>query len=197
MKAGDLIFVSGKGAVSAAIQVGTLSLPNVGPLGRWGWSGMSHVAIVVPVFGELYVYESTSFGRPTCVRTGRENPTGVQAHTLETILNGGGDVWHYPLRRPLYLDEEERLLNFCEMCLGRSYDFWGAGKSGGKRIMRLVQWVAGREDMSDIFCSELCAKGLSYVGIMQVKNASAYSPEWLRRVVLREGICDRGELLSG
>lgn len=196
IKAGDLLFVSGKTPMGHLINLGTGRLPNVGPLGRWRVAGYSHVAIVASVFGDLIAFESTSFGRPPCVCTPRDNPVGVQAHYISTLLDSPGDVFHFPLRCPLYPDEEERLLQFLHVCLGREYDFWGAGKSGGRYILRAIQIMFGKEDMSDVFCSELVAKALSVVGVMQCKNASAWSPNRLARYVRRRGICGRPRLLT-
>ena len=196
VKPGDMFATSSKGLASNLIQLGCLSLPNIGPLGRWGYAGASHVFIVAPVFGELIAYESTSFGRPPCLRTGRENPKGVQAHRLSEILDAGGDVWHYPLRRPLYTHEEDRLLAFLESCLGKGYDFVGAGKSGGGVLARLVQRHKGSEDLNQYFCSELVVRAWIAVGQMTHKNAGAWSPQRLVRYVLRRGICDKGSLVS-
>jgi len=196
IRSGDLIFVSGKGLCSWGIQLGTLSAPNVGPLGRWGLAGASHVGVACTVWDQLLIYESTSFARPPCQRTGRENPTGVQAHRLDDILVAGGDVWHFPLRAPLYDDEEIRLLNVLESYLGRPYDMVGAGKSGGGLVMRTVQRVLGSEDMSNIFCSELAVDVLCTVGRMQHRNAGAWSPMRLLRYVYRHGVTKSGVLLN-
>lgn len=204
IRSGDVIAVSGKGFVSGLIQVGTLSLPNVGPLGRKGWAGFSHVGIAASVYSRKYgdnqtiFYESTSFDRPPCYsrNDGIENPKGVQSHTIDVILNGGGDVWHFPLRRPLYHDEESRLIAYLEGLIGRGYDFIGAGRSGGGVVMRAVQRLIDKEDMGLVFCSELVVSALVKVGIMQHKNAGAWSPQRLVRYVLRRGVCERGRLLS-
>lgn len=201
VKSGDLIAVSGKGPVSSLIQVATLSLPNIGPLGRWGWAGASHVGVVQWVFperstaGEPLVYESTSFDRPPCVRAGRPIK-GVQAHRLSTIIDGGGDVWHYPLRRPLYDHEQDRLLLYLESVRERSYDFLGAGKSGGGLLMRSIQRLKGKEDLTKMFCSELVVRAWIALGLMQHKNAGAWAPARVVRYVLRRGICEKGQRLS-
>jgi hypothetical protein len=196
VKPGDLIATSGKRPVSLLIQAATLGVPNIGPLGRWGWAGISHVAVIAPVFGEPLVYESTSFPRSTCVRTGRQAPIGVQAHTLSTILESGGDVWHYPLRRELYVHEEDRLLLALESCLGRGYDTFGAGKAGGAVINWLIRRTFGRENIGSLFCSELVAHAWSQVGIIQCPNASTWNPAMLVRYARRKGIVGPGRLLS-
>jgi len=111
-------------------------------------------------------------------------------------LDGGGDVWHVPLRRALYDHEEERLLESLESCLGRGYDFIGAGRSGGGKLMRTLQRVTSRESMEFIFCSELVVWALASVGVMHAENASVWNPQRLVRHVIRRGICQRGKLLS-
>jgi hypothetical protein len=159
-------------------------------------SGATHVGIVCDVFGKPIVYESTSFERPPCVRTNREKPYGVQAHYLSDIVSAGGDVWHFPLRSPLYEDEERRLLEVLEFYLNFGYDYLGAVKSGGGLVMRTVQRWISKEDMGSIFCSELAVRALLTVGRIQTPNASAWSPQRLARFVYRQGICESGVLLS-
>ena len=195
VKAGDLLAVSGKGFVANTVQAATLSLPNIGPLGRWGWAGASHVAIAVPVFDELLAYESTSFNRPRCVRTNRDNPKGVQAHYIQDIVEAGGDVWHYPLRRPLYLHEEDRLLMFAEQALGRGYDFIGATRASGGILMRLLQRAKGSEDTGLMYCSELALWLWCMVGVARTKHAGM-SPNYLIRWAIASGILSRGRRLT-
>jgi hypothetical protein len=198
MSPGDLLFDAGKGAMSYTIQAGTLSLPNVGPLGKWGWAGMSHVAIVAKYHGELLVYESTSkySRRPPCKRTGRLEPSGVQAHTIDEFLKGSTDVWHAPLRAPLYADESERLTAILEMHLGSEYDFLGAGWAWGGPVRRMIQAAIRPQNLDLLFCSELCMAALAGVGRLQTKSASVWSPTQLHRRCLRMGICGRGGLLQ-
>jgi len=196
VKSGDMIVVSGKGPVSCGIQLATLSIPNIGPLGRWGWAGASHVGIICNVFGEPLVYESTSFPRPPCVRTGRETPTGVQAHFLSDIVDAGGDVHHLPLHRKLYDDEEMRLLECLDSCLGQGYDFIGAARAGGGRLIRTIQKFTHKEDMNLVFCSEYVRWAMTQVGLDYAANASNWNPQKLVRHVLRRGIHTRGKCLS-
>jgi len=196
IKAGDIIAVSGKAPVSLGIQLATLGVPNLGPLGRWGVAGISHVGIAATVFDDILVYESTSFGRPACVRTGRENPVGVQAHYLSTILDAGGDVFHYPLKRGLYFHEEERLLGALEACLGRGYDYFGAGEAGGGVLKWFLSSMFAAERLGSLFCSELVAYAWQQVGIFTTPNAGAWNPARLCRHAVRTGICHKGRLIT-
>lgn len=196
IKAGDIIAISGKAPTSLGIQLATMSLPNLGPLGRWGWAGISHVAIAAKVWDEIIVFESTSFGRPPCIRTGRENPVGVQAHYLTTILDAGGDVFHYPLKRELYEHEEERLLAALNSCLGRGYDYFEAGLAGGGFLKWCLHRMFAAERLGSLFCSELVAYAWSQVGILDTANAGAWNPARLCRHAVRTGLTHPGRLIS-
>lgn len=196
LKAGDLIAISGKAIVSNLIQLGTCSVPNIGPLGRRGLAGISHVGVVAPVWGEMLVYESTSFGRPPCVRTGRQDPKGVQVHWLSSILEAGGDVFHYPIRRSLYEHEENRLLEALESCVGRDYDYIGAGRAWGGVVAWMASRILEKEKLASMFCSELVAHAWNQVGILQCRNAGAWNPNRLCRYAVSKGICDKGRLIS-
>lgn len=198
IKTGDLIGIAGVHPVSWMIQAATCSVPNIGPLRRW--AGISHVGVVCEAYngpyGDTLVYESTSFARPPCVRTGRQNPKGVQAHRVSDILEAGGDVYHYPLRRPLYHHEEERLLFTLEECLGRDYDFFGAGRSWGGFIKWMLSRTLRREKLASLFCSELVAHAWGQAGILRCRNAEAWNPVRLARFAVWYGICDRPRLIS-
>ena len=200
IRPGGIIGVSGKCAMSRAIQVGTLSLPNIGPLGRWGLAGTSHVGIVCPVFAEggvqMLVYESTSFSRSPCVRTGRENPVGVQAHHISDIIEAGGDVRYYPLQRELYIHEVDRLLDFLESCLGQGYDTVSAGKTAGGLVSYFISKMFGKDREAVTFCSELDVATLRAVGVLQTKNPAAWNPNFMIRFLLRQGIIGKGILLK-
>lgn len=196
VKPGGIIGVSGKCALSRAIQIGTLSLPNIGPLGRWGWAGTSHVGIVCPVYGEMLVYESTSLSRVPCVRTAREGPVGVQAHFIGDIVEAGGDVRYYPLQRELYIHEVDRLLEFLESCLGHGYDAVGARKTAGGFVSYSISKMFGKDPPGIMFCSELNAAALQAVGVLQTRNPAAWNPNFLIRFLYKKGIIGKGILLS-
>lgn len=190
-KAGDLIAISGRAPVSWIIQMGTMSLPNVLGLGKLGLSGISHVGVVAQVFDQMIVYESTSFDRPQCVRTGRQKPKGVQAHRLSTILDAGGDVFHYPLKRPLYDHEEFRLLGALEECLGRDYDMFGAATAWGGLLRWSARRLVAKENLASLFCSELVAHAWGQIGLLQTPSSDIWNPARLARFAVRQGICHK------
>lgn len=200
LQPGDLIFVSGKGPMSWTIQLGTLSLPNVFGLGKRNWAGFSHVGIMANANGHLVMYESTSkfSKRPPCVRHPEHGPhwAGVQAHRIQDILSSDSDVWHYPLRSPLYQHESARLTSTLEVYMGRGYDFLGAGWAWGGPVRRAVQALVRPQNLDLLFCSELCMAALASVGRLRTKSASVWSPTQLARHVVREGVCESGGLLS-
>lgn len=186
-KPGDIIGFAGRDAVSAVIQAATLSLP-----GR----GLSHVGIVGSLHGEPLIYESTSFGRPPCVRTGKK-VSGVQSHRLDDMLKfvGNQSVWHYPLKRELYTHETDRLLWFLDSMIGRPYDLGGAIRSGGV-LFNVLQSVIRRQNLGAIFCSEYIAAAFVDVGVWATRNASRWNPNKLVRALFWEGIIAEGRKLK-
>lgn len=159
--------------------------------GRWR---ANHVGVVAPVahYGEqvMVVYESTSAGRPPCVRDHRQDPVGVQAHFLDTILSLG-DVWHYPLRRPLYFHEEDRLLYTLDMCLGRDYAQF-TGRFG--LIRRLALRLRAKEKLAGLFCAELVAHAWNMTGFFLPTRV--WTPARLLRYALRRGLVGAGKQIS-
>lgn len=126
--------------------------------------GVDHVSLIVSVFGAPVLYESTMEDRTRCVRTGRDEPKGVQAHYVDDAVNAGG-AFHMSLIRPLYVDEVDRLLEVAESCLGRGYEFIGGTTS-----------------------SAFVARVLAEVGVIQHKNARHFSPRKLVSYLVRRGI---------
>jgi len=72
--------------------------------------------------GRLMLFESTQLDDLPCEITG-EVFWGTQAHQLEHVVNiYKGKVWHYPLYRSLYPDEDSRLTEFLMGTLHTPYD---------------------------------------------------------------------------
>ncbi len=172
---GDIVGFSGKGLVSDAINVGTYALP------RWG---LSHVGIVCTHEGEKYLFESTTLnGDKSCAITGQP-VSGVQAHPLEDILARPGKVWRYPLTTFVGPGQVDIMEHRLHAMLGLPYDYAGAGRSAGF-FFRCLEGVLRREDLNNVFCSELVAFILDEIGIARIMNASAQSPNSLVRYLNR------------
>lgn len=77
-------------------------------------SHCDNIAIVVPVFNELVIYEYTMSPRPACVRTNRPEPAGVQMHRLSEWVEAVENPAIVALRRPLYYEETDALLKTVE-----------------------------------------------------------------------------------
>lgn len=187
VRPGDLLAFVGTDLAAAVIQLGTFSLPGL---------GFSHVGVASFLHGEPLIYESTSCGRPPCIRAGQV-VSGVQAHRLDDLLDAtaGQTVWHYPLRRQLYAHEQDRLAYFLDTHIGLPYDLAGAVRSGGF-VFNVLQSVLRKENLSALFCSELVAAALVDVGVFQTKSASRWSPNKLVRALRRHGAIGPGRRLK-
>lgn len=187
LKMGDQIYVVGKGLTSGVIQAFTYSLPGV---------GFSHVMTVGDLHGRPILYESTSFGRPPCVRAGQV-VCGVQAHWPEDIIKPSRDAtyYHAPLRRELYWHEQNRYQEYLDSVLGRGYDFYGAAKSGGF-LLRYAMSMVARESNAHLFCSELCAEALVYTGVWNNRHYSRWNPNSLYRRLYLQGIINKAKRIE-
>jgi hypothetical protein len=188
IKAGDLIGFSGYGWVSAIINLATLGLPF--------WD-ISHVGIMANTPDRrLLLFESTSLegGKP-CEITGKPIH-GTQAHCLDKITpTYCGAVWHYPLCRPLYALEDERLTEFLMGTIGMPYDMAGALRSGGIGLS-WIESLLREQDLTMIFCSEWIAAAYTYTGIHSTDNVSRWNPNRLLRRLRREGILGKPRRLK-
>lgn len=133
-------------------------------MGWWKFKRVKHISLVVSVYGQPCVYESTLDPRPLCIRTGRQEPKGVQAHYVDDI-EAAGETYRLPLIRPLYFDEEDRILAVAESCLGRGYEYIG-GKTSSAFVARV----------------------LSEVGVLNHPNLRQFSPARLASFAISTGI---------
>ncbi len=177
LKPGDVIGFSGRNPLSDGINIATFGLP------RWG---ISHVGIVgydAHTPRTLKLFESTS-------------KAGVGADQLRKVLrNYDGRIWAYCLSHPLFQHEISRLSDRIINLEGRLYDSRGALQSGGL-AWSWLQAVCRGEDLTSLFCSELVAEVLSYIGIFPTSNASRWSPNHLVRTLRRLGIVNPPERLK-
>jgi hypothetical protein len=172
-KPGDLIGFAGSHWISDLICLGTYGIP------RWS---ISHVGIMGEAKdGGLLLFESTSLidGLP-CAIAGVPFH-GTQAHELVARRdNYRGKVWHYPLYRPLYEYERQRLTEFLMATIHVPYDEMGAFRSGGVGLS-WIESLLHEQSLTSIFCSEWCAAAHAYIGVHATDNVSRWNPTRLIR----------------
>ena len=180
-KAGDVLGFSGAALSSDLINVVTYGLP------RWS---ISHVGILGHYNSRLLLFESTTDELPACEVTGRKIH-GVQAHDAEQrIASYDGRVWHYPLSRDLFADENSRLTRILLTFVGRHYSEIGAFRAGGIGFS-FVESVLHEENLHSLFCSELCAAAHNAIGIFPTGNAGRWNPNHLIRAERCRGLLKR------
>ena len=177
-KTGDIVGFSGDCWLSAGINLATYGIP---------FFSLSHVGIVGEHRGELLLFESTEQNSLPCVIQGKP-VSGAQAHRLDKCIEAyGGKAWLYPLYRPLYAYERKRLYTFLHKYIGMDYDAIGAFRSAGVGWSWLESRLR-REDLSSLFCSELCAAAHANIGIFRTDHVSRWNPNRLVRTERRQGI---------
>lgn len=142
-KPGDILAFSGANHVSDVINLFTFGIP------RWS---TSHVGILANYNGELVLFESTTLDHLPCLIQGKSFK-GSQAHRIQDVIDTyQGRIWHYPLTRPLYDFECERLSKFLIDTTGIPYDQIGAMRASDY-LAWWEQWLHP-ENLSSVFCSE-------------------------------------------
>jgi hypothetical protein len=179
IKPGDVIGFSGRSWISTVVNIATYGIPLL---------GISHVGIMANALdGRMLIFESTSLEDLPCEISG-ENFTGTQAHKLEDLLRVyAGRVYHYPLYRPLYPNESERLTQFLMETIHTSYDMMGVFCAAGVGLS-WIESLLRPQDLSLIFCSEWVASALSVVGVFPTSNASRWNPNRLVRCLRWSGV---------
>lgn len=178
VKPGDIIGFSGNSWLSAGINLATYGLPF--------WS-LSHVGIIARFRDRNVLFESTSLSDLFCM-VQRKRVSGTQAHrAYECISKYKGKVWHYPLRWALPTGDAMRLTTFLLKYIGTNYDAIGAFRSGGK-IWSWLESKLRREDLTSLFCSELCVAAHHHVKIFYPNGASHWNPNNFVREERKRGI---------
>ncbi|MEN6367712.1 MAG: hypothetical protein ABFC88_12950 [Thermoguttaceae bacterium] len=179
-KAGDILGFSGYTWISAAINIATYGIPF--------WD-ISHVGILGNCpDGQLRLFESTTLdGNIPCEITGKAI-SGTQAHDIhEQIKRYRGKVYHYPLYRELYPQEDERLTEFLMETIGVPYDEMGAFRSAGVGLS-WIESLFRPQNLHTIFCSEWCAAAYAVLGIHPTDHVSRWNPNRLCRHLRLHGI---------
>jgi hypothetical protein len=179
IREGDVIGFSGKGIVCDGINIGTYGIP------RWG---LSHIGIASRYRGRMYIFESTTLNENNECAILKRPVQGVQAHLIEDILHRPGKVWLYPLSARTTTMTRRRLSLSLLGYLGLPYDYRGAFRSRGY-LLRFVRGLLFRQEISELFCSELVALVLTEAKVANVKNSSSQSPNSLARRLVTHDIC--------
>lgn len=166
----------------------------------WGWPGygLSHVGIVCerPATdgvhaGNLMLVESTCLVRSKCLYA-RRRICGVQAHhIMPRVGRYCGRVWRYELAKPFTAEESQHLTGYCLSHMGRRYDWLGAFKARDLAlglVRRIICSPAGDEAYHSLFCSELVAAGLSFIGRFRTLTPEHWSPNRLGRAAIDRGV---------
>jgi len=179
IKPGDVIGFCGYSCISSLINVATYGIPL--------WD-LSHVGIMANASdGRFLLFESTQLDNLPCEISG-EPFFGTQAHSLDKVLNVyQGAVWHYPLYRPLYDYERQRLTHFLMETIHTPYDQMGAFRSGGVGRSG-IESLLREQDLTTIFCSEWIAAAYAYIGLTPTDNVSRWNPNRLIRRLRRGSI---------
>lgn len=190
LQPGDIMACYGTDWVSRGITWQTASL--FGP--RRLRLGPCHVAIMLPIAGELLWCESTSLNQHACLIR-QKQVAGCQVHEsyyrVHDYKSDGGRVDVY---RPTGINRlsgtEERLVgDIFKRYLawaGVRYDFHGAAISG-TRLWKWLPW-APPQTLEAMFCSEVVAALLMRIGRLPRENPTIYNPASLLRTLVNTGV---------
>lgn len=194
LRPGDVVGFASHSALDALINLATWGIPGI---------GISHVALVAPhpeydyvpgMQERLLLFESTTRNPEPCALSGK-HVQGVQAHKLyHRLKDYRGAVWRYPLSTPLDEQRRANLKTYCVNQLGLRYDRIGAFRARGLTLIERLLYRP--EDLSAVFCSELVAAALRYVGEFRARNVSCWNPNRLCRELVRRGVCRRPERIG-
>lgn len=188
LQPGDLLACYGTGWQSLAIRYGTAS-----PFGPSRLRvGPSHVAIACEYEGRMVCVESTTLAKSPCKVRGK-HVSGCQVQDpgqrILDYLEIGGRVEVYRLCDwdTLNSCESFELTSMLLGCVkaGLEYDTGGALISGSK-LFKFSRLFPGA-DLQSLFCSELCAKALQSLCLLNRENPTRFNPACLLRRLVRDG----------
>jgi len=186
IKTGDIVAFSGHGKTSCFVNLVTYGIPC--------WHA-SHVGIIGEYKGEHLLFESTTLSNVPCIIQ-KKHFRGVQAVRLgDRVKTYRGKAWHYPIYRPLYSFEEDRLNEFLISKIGTPYDKVGGMRSAGAGFSWIESKLRG-EDLNLLFCSEYVAAAHRLTGLLRIENASRWNPNKLIRHERRVKILTRSRRLK-
>jgi len=160
IKVGDVIAFDGKGNFSNIIKAAT-------------FSDISHVGMVINSDFELgarrnMLIESTTLSNGFA---------GVGITVLSKVIDEyDGEVWLYPLKEELDLNDKANMTNWLFRQKGKPYDTAQAIRAGIDLGFGKIDIVKNKEDFNKLFCSELVSEALERAGVISAVNASEQTP---------------------
>lgn len=180
---GDILFFSGKGAISSWIKFSTCSrYSHVGICAEY--SKKEHSA-GINLEKKVLLFESTSLNNLPCVLTGQLTK-GVQAQIpADRIYTYNGKVYisHPQFGFQLNQSENKHLLEFLVHYLGTTYDTDGAILSKFREIYNITP-----QSLNKLFCSEYVIAALKVIDRYPLENASKFTPGHVARELVKRGI---------
>jgi hypothetical protein len=152
MRIGDVIAFSGKGFISNAIKVFTLS-------------SITHVGAVI---GPNQIIESTTLN----------GKNGVQLNNIsERVAKYHGKVWWYPLLPAISIDVQ-KFRTFMLEQVGKPYD----KRVLLHHAWDVMNWFGWKEHYDKWICSALVAEGLEKGGAISDVNCEEITPKVLVKI---------------
>lgn len=144
-------------------------------------SVVTHTAVVIDIdhsatfnqSGACRLMEATSY---------RGKRTVMENCAFERISGYEGDIWWLPLSKQFRLSvkaNRAQFIQFLKKQRHKKYDIWQlfgsvVDRTDATPLLKKLTW--NKEDLSELFCSELVAKGLEYAGVLKDINASEVTP---------------------
>ena len=160
IKVGDVIAFDGKSNFSNIIKAAT-------------FSDVSHVGMVIE--SDFYLGARRNMLIESTTLSNGFNGVGIT--TLSQVIEGyDGNVWLYPLKEELDLNDKSNMVNWLLRQKGKPYDTKGAVKAGIDLGFGKFDLVKNKEDFNKLFCSELVSEALEQAGVISAVNASEQTP---------------------
>lgn len=192
---GDLLGFSGRGLVSAGINILTRGWPFLWPR---SWAGLSHVGIIgfsPDDTSSLALYESTTGSKLPCLFVG--GPVhGVQCHVIaDRLAEYQGLVWHYPMTDAArsFFNEEAAQAELWDACK-RPYDYHQAFAAQSTLLGWLLRRCCRCDAAARWYCSELVA-GVWRAGFGMLADVQ-WNPNSLARMAQRIAIVEKRRRLK-
>ena len=103
---------------------------------------------------------------------------GTQAHSLDAVIEAyRGKIWHYPLYRPLYDSERQRLTQFLMQSIHTPYDEMGAMRSAGSGFPGSSRCFRERGPDQNLLLRMVSLRPIRVVGLHATSQRESVEPK--------------------